>query len=59
MPEAEVSTKPGSEVTSRNPDDDEDEYTDEDSFDLVPVRSIFDNFPNLFGVTQSRNWWSG
>ncbi|CAH1393896.1 unnamed protein product [Nezara viridula] len=42
-----------------NDDDDDDDDSDEDPFDLVPVRSIFDNLPNIFGISQPKSWWSG
>lgn len=46
------------EDTTKRPLEEEDD-SDEDPFDLVPVRSIFDNLPNIFGISQPKSWWSG
>ncbi|XP_014270413.1 transforming growth factor-beta-induced protein ig-h3 [Halyomorpha halys] len=48
------------EETTKKPEEiDDDEDSDEDPFDLIPVRSIFDNLPNIFGISQPKSWWSG
>lgn len=59
--EAFIFTENTKEDTTKKPvaEDEEDVDSDEDPFDLVPVRSIFDNLPNIFGISQPKSWWSG